>query len=149
MMFYTHMAFAFLVAMLSIKWLHPANQILFLILVLFAAALPDIDHPNSKLGSKFKIFSWLFEHRGFFHSALAMLLFSLLAFYFLKQEIYFFAVLIGYGSHLFTDLISVQGIRFMYPSKKHIKGFIKTGGLLEIFLLIIFIVLGFWQLLNL
>ena len=143
------MAFAFLIAILSISLLHPANQILFLILLMFAAALPDIDHPQSKLGSKFKIFSWFFEHRGFFHSALAMLFFSLLAFYLLKQEIYFFAVLIGYGSHLLTDLISMQGIRFFYPSKKHIHGFIKTGGLLEHILLIIFIILGIWQLMHL
>ena len=149
MLFYTHLAFAFLVAILSINMLHPANQILFLIILLFAAAFPDIDHPNSKLGSKVKIIPWLFEHRGFFHSLLALILFSLLGFYFINQKIYFYAIAIGYASHLLTDMISKQGIAPFWPfSKKRFHGFIKTGGFLEMILLIIFIILGISRLLN-
>lgn len=149
MMFYTHLAFAFLTGILGIKYLHPQNQILFIFLLLFAAALPDIDSPSSKLGSKVKVIGWLFSHRGFFHSILALLLFSLLGFYFLHNKMYFYAIAIGYGSHLLSDMISKQGIMLFYPfSKKKMNGFVTTGGFLEMIFLLIFIAAGIWLLMS-
>ena len=149
MMFHTHLAFAFLIGIFSISFLNPPNQILFLVLLLFASALPDVDSENSKVGSKVKIISSLFEHRGFFHSIFALLLFALLTVYLLNQKEYFFAVAIGYGSHLLGDMISKHGVAFFYPlTKKKLHGFMKVGGLFEIVLLVVFVALGFWKLLS-
>ncbi|MBT9252174.1 MAG: metal-dependent hydrolase [Brockia lithotrophica] len=50
----------------------------------FAALLPDIDHPDSILGSRVRVASHIFQkvfgHRSFTHSLLALFLVSFLAF---------------------------------------------------------------------
>jgi len=136
MMFLTHIAAGFLVALLGLSTFYPHNQILFLLMVLFGAALPDIDHPKSKLGRKVKVIAFLFEHRGFFHTLFALALFAFLVELLFRQRILTYAISLGYGSHLLTDLITKEGIMPFHPlSKQRLRGFLRTGGSIEYLML--------------
>ncbi len=150
MMFYTHLAFAFVVGLFSMQLLHPGNQILFIILLLFASALPDIDSPKSKLGKKIKIIGYLFEHRGFFHSLFAAVLFGFITQILLKSTVYTYAVIIGYASHLAIDALTVQGVMPFHPiSKKAIRGFIETGKAAEMVIFLLLFLAGVYKLIHL
>ncbi|MBW2998940.1 metal-dependent hydrolase, partial [Candidatus Woesearchaeota archaeon] len=94
MRFYTHLAFGFLLGMISLIILKPSNQILFMGLCLIGSSFPDIDHPRSKVGKYFKPIGWLFEHRGFFHSVFPIIILFLLS----KINPLFIPFIIGYGS---------------------------------------------------
>ncbi|MEW6063550.1 MAG: metal-dependent hydrolase [Nanoarchaeota archaeon] len=147
-MFKTHLAFGFLIAMFALQYLHPSNQILFLALVLFSSIFPDIDHPKSKLGKYVPFNSILLEHRGFFHSFLILPLISLLLVLFSKTG-YAIPVIIGYGSHLFSDAVTKEGIMPLHPlSKYKIKGFIETGKSLEYVLFLAITSISIWKLFN-
>ncbi len=138
MLFRSHIAFSFLVGLIFINILNPSNQILFIILVLFGSALPDIDQPKSKIGKKFKIIAFLFKHRGIFHSVFMALIISF-GFYLFTG--YFSAFLLGYLSHLIADALTVTGIAFLYPfSNKRVRGFIKTGSIMENLVFLAFII---------
>jgi inner membrane protein len=150
MMFKTHLAFGFLIGLFLLQLLHPSNQILFLALVMAASILPDIDHPDSTIGRNFKIIGFLFEHRGFFHSVFALLLFTFPVYYFLKSHILGFAVLAGYGAHLLADCISKQGIMPLHPiSRIKIRGFIKTNSFVEYVIFIVIIIVDVVKLIKL
>ena len=100
-----------------------------MILVLFGAILPDIDNTKSKIGKRFKLVGFLFAHRGIFHSIFAIIVFTFLLS--LITESYL-AFGLGYLSHLVADSLTVAGISFFYPlSSKRIRGFIKTGSVIE------------------
>ncbi|PIN86131.1 hypothetical protein COV19_06560 [Candidatus Woesearchaeota archaeon CG10_big_fil_rev_8_21_14_0_10_44_13] len=132
MMFKTHLAFGALAALFAIQYLNPRNQLLFFLVVVFASSLPDIDSPESKIGSKVKVIGWLFEHRGFFHSFIALGLFSLLFFLATKNELYSAAFFAGYASHIVIDAFTIEGIAPLHPVlKTRLKGFIRTGHFLE------------------
>ncbi|MBW2999162.1 metal-dependent hydrolase [Candidatus Woesearchaeota archaeon] len=149
MMFVTHIALGFLAGLFGIGFFHPNNQILFIILVLFGAAFPDIDSTKSKLGRKFKIIGLLFEHRGFFHSFFALAGILFLVFILSHNMVYVYAMLIGYLSHLLSDSLTIQGIMPLHPvSKKAVKGFIKTGKLAECAILFLLIALSIWKLFS-
>ena len=131
MLFYTHLMLAFLFGLIGIKLFNISNQILFIVFVLIAGIFPDIDTPKSKIGSLFRPISYLFKHRGFTHSLLVLPLIS-----FVLYKFGYFAlalpILIGYKSHLIGDAITKEGITPLHPlSKFKIRGFIKTGGVLE------------------
>jgi len=150
MMFKTHVAFGFLAGILTIDYLSPANQILFISLVMLGAILPDIDHPNSKIGSKFKIIGFLFEHRGFFHSFLMIPLISVLIFYFTRSYTLIMPLGIGYGSHLISDAVTKEGIMPLHPlTKIRIRGFIRTGGALEYILFFLIIIFAAYKTISL
>jgi len=149
MMFKTHVVFGFLVGLFLIQFMHPANQILFMTLVVLASILPDIDHPDSKLGKKVKIIGFLFEHRGFFHSVFALVLFSFPVFYFLNP-LYGLAVLAGYLSHMAIDCLTHQGIMPFHPlSRQRISGFIATNSSFEFVIFILIAAFDLYKLLNL
>ena len=97
--------------------------------------IPDIDITTSKLGKHVKIIGYLFTHRGFFHSLLALFLFSYLL-SLIIPFIYIIPFFIGYLSHLVIDTFNHQGIMFLYPIPVRIKGFMKVGGFAEIIILI-------------
>lgn len=149
MMGRTHMLFGFLVGLFAIGILHPSNQILFIFLVVLGALLPDIDHPESKVGSKVKIVGKMFEHRGFFHSLFAVVLF-VVPFWYFTSRIYAYAILIGVVSHLAADVISHMGIMPFAPlSKLKLRGFIKTNSVGENIILVVVFCLSVWKLINL
>jgi len=132
MMLKTHLAFAFLVAIVSMKFLSPGNQLLFAFILLIGAAFPDIDHPKSRLGQMAWPFSVFFEHRGFFHSFLGIALFTGLLFLISGSMLYSIAFLLGYASHIFADALNYKGIMPFHPLLKiKLKGFMQTGAFYE------------------
>jgi endonuclease YncB( thermonuclease family) len=90
-----------------------------------ASVLPDADYPRSWLGHQLGEASvWLhgrFGHRSFLHSWLALLLVALL----LGAPLWWLegsfapaaAVFVGYGSHLFADMMTLGGVQLFWPSR--------------------------------
>jgi inner membrane protein len=137
MLFRTHLAVAVLI---SIILLFFNINLFFIIIFLIASLLPDIDHPGSKLGKRFKFLNMFFQHRGFFHSLIAMVLFT-----FLISLINFnlaMAFFLGYILHLLLDSFTKSGIYIFYPfSLKKSKGKLKVGSLAETFIFIILLII--------
>ena len=142
MMFYTHLIFAFFFSLISVRYLHPNNQILFVILVLIGGSLPDLDHPNSKLGRYFKIINMFLKHRGILHSLLVLPIISLLLYYF-DYGYFSLPIIVGYFSHLVGDAITKEGIKPFHPiSSFRVNGFIRVGGFSEVVLFIVILFLS-------
>ena len=148
MMYYTHLAFGILIALLSLDFFNIQNKILFILVVLLFSIFPDIDETKSKIGKKNKLISkiinFVFGHRGLLHTIyIPLILFFI--FYNINNEISI-AILVGYSSHLFMDALTKTGIRPFYPLiSKRINGFFKTNSLREkiLFLIIVFLDLYF------
>ncbi len=139
MMWKTHLNFGILLGLIAIGFLHPAHPLKFMFIVVIAALFPDIDYKNSKTGKNFKLLSIVFNHRGWFHSSFALILFSLLAYY-LKGEVLAWAVFTGYFSHLVLDSLTPQGIMPLAPLHIwKIKGRLKTNSPAEFLLNIVII----------
>ncbi len=135
MMFKTHLALGFLIALVSLMLLHPAYPYLFVPLATILSGLPDIDTEKSKFGRKIYPVSLflrvVFGHRGLFHSLLAAFGIYFL-FWYLKYPWIGLAALVGYLAHLVGDALTLEGIDPFYPfTKWRISGFMKTGGFLE------------------
>ena len=151
MLFHTHLMISIVVFLLIKDYFIGGNEIIFLVLLLLASVFPDIDDGKSKIkkasGIVGSIISFTFKHRGIFHSVLMALgLFVLI--YSLWQPYYAFAVLIGYCSHLFGDLITPMGIKIFYPlSDFKIRGPIRVGGIGEWIILFGMIILVIKELL--
>lgn len=148
MRFRTHLIFSFLIGLLIINSFNIQNRIIFIIILLIASALPDIDSYKSKIGKKIKPISFLinlfFRHRGIFHSVFVLILISLLIML-VSNEIAA-AFFIGYLSHLILDSLTPKGVMFFYPfSKRRTKGFIRTGSLFENILFILLLALCFYM----
>lgn len=145
MMFKTHLVFSLLISLLIIKFFPVNHKILFILLVILTSSLPDLDSHKSKIGRKIpfisNILELLFGHRGFLHSIFPPVILFLIFFYF-KLNFISFSILIGYLSHLFSDMLTLEGIKPFYPlSEKRLSGFFKTGSLTEFFVFIILFVL--------
>ncbi|EMS35964.1 hypothetical protein G653_03947 [Candidatus Liberibacter americanus PW_SP] len=87
-------------------------------------SLPDIDHPKSFISRRFKISSFItshiLTHRGFTHSILSVVLFSLLINNCLKEASIINkglhdSMIIGYISHLIADMFTKSGIQLFWP----------------------------------
>ncbi len=87
--------------------------------------LPDADYPKSwlgyQLGSISEYLHRLFGHRSFLHSLLALVLVTLalgpLLWWFFGRPAPALAVFVGYGSHLFADMMTLGGVQFFWPSR--------------------------------
>jgi inner membrane protein len=144
MMWKTHLVFGFLVGLFLIPFLKPAYPFVFLAIVLFTSLLPDVDHPDSKYGRKVKWLSFVFKHRGVFHSIFGVALF-VVPFWYFGLEIIWIPVLVGYVSHLVGDMVTLQGIRPFYPFKLTISGTLRVNSWTETFFLIVFVLLAGWR----
>ena len=139
MLLKTHFALAILIILLFLQQVN--SKIIFIIMVLVASVVPDLDSPNSVFG-KFMIFrpvQNIFKHRGILHSLTLALLISLgIAVFFPIASFGFF---LGYGIHLFADAFTKDGIKVFWPLKFIANGPLHTGGKIEesIFFLLIFI----------
>lgn len=147
MKFRTHLIFSFLISLLIINSFDIQNKIVFIIIILLASALPDIDSYKSKVGKKIKLISFLINiflgHRGIFHSLFLIIPISIFI-AIINPEIAA-AFFIGYISHLVLDSLTPEGVMLFYPfSKKRIQGFIRTGSLFENMLFILLLVLCFY-----
>ncbi|VVB82088.1 LexA-binding, inner membrane-associated putative hydrolase [uncultured archaeon] len=115
------------------------NPLIFIPVAIFAAIIPDIDSPTSKIGHHliFRPLNFFTKHRGIIHSFSFLFLISILIFFSYKEILIPFVF--GYSLHLFLDAITIQGIIPFYPAKIKIRGRIKTGGIAEIFIFSAFV----------
>lgn len=144
----THILFAFFLTLVSIELFNPQNQILFLFIIVLFSVLPDIDEKSSRVGKKTKLFSFFLKHRGIVHSFLPLLIIAFLLTVF--NSIYLWGVFIGYASHLLLDSLTPQGLNPFYPFLKfRMKGFIKSGGIGEIFIFLLLLMIDIFLLINL
>ena len=103
-----------------------------------AALLPDIDHPNSYIGSKIPIIPSLIKitlgHRGPLHSISAAAFIALAVTVFGGPSLGI-AAGVGYLAHILGDMLTPSGVPILWPVlSKDIKlPLVKTGGLLERF----------------
>ena len=152
-MFRTHLAFSLFIGLILIKILDVQNQILFLILLLFFGVFPDIDEKSSKISRKTKFLlrpiSFLFKHRGFFHTIYLPLILFLL-FLIINEQILGIAILVGYLSHLFLDSLTKSGIKIFKPFfKLKFYGFFKVGKFFDYFLFLLFCIMDIYLIINL
>jgi len=134
MMFRTHLVFGFLFGLLVSSIFNVGNIYLFMLFVLFAAGLPDVDHPKSKYGRRLGIISKIINlvagHRGIFHSLFFALLFGIFFWYFNRTA--GLGIFTGYLSHLIGDGLSREGVNLLHPfTKLELKGFLKVGSSVE------------------
>lgn len=142
MLFKTHIAFGFLVAIIATRFIQPENQFLFAFILLIGAAFPDIDHPKSRIGQMAWPIAHLFEHRGFFHSFIAIAFFTFSLFLISGSMLYSIAFLLGYASHILADALSTQGIMPFHPlAKFRLRGIFHTGAYYEYATLFVLIAL--------
>ncbi len=95
------------------------------IVALFFSIFPDIDHPRSYIGYKFKIISYLlfyfFKHRTITHSLFFLfIIFNIiiyLNFFFILDLNIIIGIYVGYISHILADMITNRGIYFLWPCK--------------------------------
>lgn len=129
MLIRTHLIIALFFSLLVLNFFE--NKFLFLIIVLISTYIPDIDSRFSKLG-KLKIMrplQFFAGHRKIFHSFIFLGLISFPLFFINKTIFYGFVL--GYGIHLFVDCFTVRGVNIFYPFEYKIKGFVRTGSLIE------------------
>ena len=126
MIWKTHIAIGLAVA------LYFANRVtkpwIFMLVVVIASLLPDIDSGFSYLGRKpvFTPVQMATKHRGIVHSYTMCIFFSILiAFFYPVFALPFF---IGYSFHLFADSFTPQGIRPFWPFKATSNGSVTVGG---------------------
>lgn len=134
------------------------GELLFIpILISFVSSLlPDIDEPQSYLGRRLKLISNIFKaffgHRGFTHSLLGFVSFTLLFYLVFIYHIGFplFSIsffIMGYSIHLIEDFITTRGIPLFSPfiSKRYSIPLVKTQGIGEYIIRLIFVGLFLYQ----
>ncbi|MCX6708453.1 MAG: metal-dependent hydrolase [Candidatus Woesearchaeota archaeon] len=137
MMGRTHMAFGFLAGMLTYPFFG-ANWLLFLPLAVLGSLAPDVDHENSKINRMLPITRWIpkfFQHRGFFHSAFAVIILYIV-FYSANLKTIGLPIAIGYAAHLASDCLTQAGCNLLHPvSNFRISGFVRTDGAMELMIM--------------
>ena len=138
-MWYTHVVFGLLLSLVFLTSIDVTSPFVFILLVLFSSLLPDIDQKDARIHRYVPFTRWIqtvFEHRGIFHSLFPPV-FIYIVFLFFKLEWIGFALALGYISHLLLDGLTKMGIDLFYPASMHIRGPIKTGGMMELVLFVI------------
>jgi inner membrane protein len=102
-----------------------------LIFVLLATVFVDIDIKNSRAGNHWwlRFLQFFTKHRGLLHSLIVGLVLSLVI-----GSISLwggFGFFVGYMSHLFLDCFTRGGVVLFWPLRWKIKGFVKSGGIVE------------------
>jgi len=129
MLLKTHMAFAVLLIILFFK--HVVHPWIFIIMVLIATIIPDLDSNLSSFGRHliFKPLQLLTKHRGIFHSfSFAILISIVIAVFWPILSLGFF---LGYSIHLICDSFTRKGIQPFWPFKIKSSGYITSGGRIE------------------
>lgn len=142
-MFKTHLLFALLISLLTFNYSN-INPLIYILIFVFTASLPDIDHNKSKIGRKLFFISffinWIFGHRKLIHSVVFATILALIIRFTLG--LYWIPFYLGYLSHILLDALTKQGVYLFYPSSFKIHGFIKTNGIIEKLFLVILAVLN-------
>ena len=138
MMFKTHLIFSVLIGLVLVNHIQ-VNKYLSIFLVIIGSSLPDIDNPKSKIGRRLPLVSDVVNifssHRGIFHSLFPVI--GLMIIFIVYNQIYLFALSIGYLSHLFLDSLTKTGINYFHPFQLFtVKGVVKTGSFFEFIIFI-------------
>lgn len=156
MMAKTHIISGLLVGglMLQSPMLTVDNPAVFVVAAGLGSLLPDIDHPQSLIAQFIPIvgafISRLVSHRGFFHSVFG----SIVIFFIMGMVIPDFkesytltennltvggyatvwhGLLLGYWVHILGDLLTVSGVKLLYPAGWNIRiPIFRTGGIGEL-----------------
>jgi len=138
MMLRTHLALGILIGMLFFNYV--SSPIIFIIILIVATYLPDIDTAFSSVGSHwpFKFLHWFVKHRGFIHSlTMAFVISLVLSFLWPLIALPFF---IGYSVHIVLDSFTPEGVAPFWPYRGKSFWKVKTGGKMDtslfVFLLI-------------
>lgn len=137
MMIRTHLAISVLGILLFLP--HVSNEIIFVVAVLVATFLPDIDTGFSTIGKlkASRFINFFLKHRGLFHSLTFCIIISgLFAFFFPILALPFF---LGYGIHLLADSFTAEGIRPFWPLRQRSNWKIRTGGYTDTSLFVAFL----------
>ncbi len=129
MLLKTHVAFAIFAIILFFE--HVVHPWIFIITLLIATVLPDLDSGFSSYGRHliFKPLQILTNHRGIIHSfSFAILISVILAVFWPILSLGFF---LGYSIHLICDSFTRDGIQPFWPLKIRSSGFITSGGRIE------------------
>ncbi len=118
-----------------------------------ASLLPDIDLPTSKFG---RVLFWVstrlereFGHRTITHSMLALIVVAMLAGpLYLVSPAWFGAIIGGYWSHIWIDMVNLRGadllwpspLRFVFPGNRKFR--MATGSKAEMVLLTSFVAIS-------
>ena len=130
MLLRTHLVFSFFIWIFLFDYL--ASPWIFLLFLIFATAVIDIDSRKSRVGRRwyFRPLQWFVSHRGIFHTIIFGLIVSFV--------LYFVNAFVGYGffagylSHLFLDILTPSGVRLFWPLSETRVGFgVRSGGLIE------------------
>ena len=115
----------------------------FVTIALIATCIPDVDSRYSFLGKKKinRILQFFTKHRGIIHSFTFLTLVTLILLRFVP--VLALGFFLGYSSHLLVDSFTKQGIVPFYPWKAKSHGFVRTGGKLELGILISFVIVDF------
>ena len=139
MLLRTHIMFAILISLIFFNYVN--NKFIFVIMVLVATVIPDLDSSRSSYGRHlvFRPLQFITKHRGIFHSfTTAVILAGLIA---IKWPIASFGFFIGFSVHLILDSFTKEGIVPFWPLKWKSNGPLVSGGRIEetLFLGLIFI----------
>lgn len=135
----THLALAFLLIILFVT--HVNNEFVFVIMILVATIIPDLDNSESTFGRHliFRPLQFFARHRGVIHSfTFAIAVSVVLAMFWPVASLGFF---LGYSSHLILDSFTKDGIQPFWPLRAKSYGLIRSGGRIEdgIFIVLILI----------
>jgi len=114
------------------------NPFTFVIIALLATVLPDIDTGFSTIGkNRFnRLVQFFTEHRGAIHSLTFCLVLSLLLAVFIP--VLAFGFFLGFSMHLLADSFTKMGIVPFWPYRRKAQGFLKTGGMVETGVFVVF-----------
>ncbi len=112
------------------------------------ALLPDIDHPGSWAGRRFRAVSVplaaLVGHRGVTHSLIATFLLAV-GLYFYGTGAIIAPLLVGYASHLAADSLTPSGVPWLWPWKRTFSlNLFRTGSFAEYLLTACLAAVGGW-----
>ena len=138
-----------LVLLLDVFDMIQGNKLAFAMVALIATLVPDSDSRFSRLGrlKVFRFMQFFIKHRGILHSFTFLFAIGVILYFFVPSVLYPF--IYGYGLHLVLDMMTVAGIAPLYPVKKKIKGFIRTGGKFESFVYFLILFANFYLILRL
>ena len=129
MLIKTHVMFGILMILLFLNFVN--NKFVFVLMVLVATIIPDLDSSRSSYGRHlvFRPLQFLTKHRGIFHSFTTAVLVSILIA--IWWPVASFGFFIGFSVHLILDSFTKEGIQPFWPLKFDSKGPLVSGGKVE------------------
>ena len=136
----THLAIGIFFGLLLLQYFE--NKWIFILMVVVGTIFPDLDSSYSTYGRHliFRPFQIFTKHRGLIHSFTFAVLSSALIYIFWKSPAIGFFV--GYSIHLLADCFTLSGVRIFWPLNFKVKGFLKTGGVVDELLFIILVIVN-------